>query len=229
MADSKEKTWKDHPVIIAAGSFGAALVFAQTVIFPTTTASLQNENSSLRSQVQEIASLKDNLKKTQESANAEKQKMDEELKRIKGQLLVAQQTNLFSLGNPYPVGFGKIKLGDSIAAITANYSEARIDRRSAQDWAVKPDHPAFRNVIYIFDRPNDLKDRRVRAILFFADDSIAASLQDKMIEALGQPTAPGPRPNCFIWNVDKALFVRKDDDTRFALISTQPDCKIPEK
>jgi hypothetical protein len=130
-----------------------------------------------------IASLKDNLKKTQESANAEKQKMDEDLKRIKGQLLAAQQTNLSSSGNLYPVGFGKIKLGDSIAAITANYSEARIDRRSAQDWAVKPDHPTFRSVIYIFDRPNDLKDRRVSAILFFAEDSIAASLQDKMIEA----------------------------------------------
>jgi hypothetical protein len=85
--------------------------------------------------------------------------------------------NLFSLGNPYPVASGKVKLGDSINAIISAYPEASINRTSPGYWTIKPDHPAFRDVTYFFDRTTDLKDRRVRAILFFGKESISGILQ----------------------------------------------------
>jgi hypothetical protein len=229
MADSQDTKWQDHRVIIAAGSFGAALIFAQTVIFPTMTASLQNEVSSLRSQTQEVTSLKDQLKKAQEDAKNEKQRMEAVAKEEKTKLIASQITNIFSLGNPYPVGFGKVKLGDGIGSLTASYSEAAITKTSSGYWTVRPNHPAFRDITYIFDRPTDLKDRRIRAILFFGDDHISEVLHDKLIEALGQPVSPGPKPDCYLWTVDKALFVRKDSPATFALQNIQPDCKIPER
>jgi Sec-independent protein translocase protein TatA len=223
MVDSQEKRWQDHPVIIAIISGAAALVFAYNVLFPTLTASLQNELSSLRSQVQETTSLKDQLKKAQDEAKNEKQKMEAAAKTEKDKLMASQMTNLFSLGNPYPVGFGKIKLGDSITAITNVYADARIDRKAADYWGVKPDHPIFRDLVYFFDRTTDLKDRRVRAILFFGKESISGILQDKLIEALGQPISPGPKPECYIWAIDKSLFVKKDVPANFALLNTPPD------
>jgi cell division protein FtsL len=229
MADSQEKKWQDHPVVIAAGSVVAALIFAQTVIFPTMTASLQNELSSLRSQVQEITSLKDQLKKTQDDTKSEKQRMESEAKIEKSKLIASQITNIFSLGSPYPVGFGKVKLGDSINALVNTYPEAAINRTSIDHWRIKPDHPAFRDIAYFFDRPTALNDRRVRAILFFGDDRISGVLQDKLIEVLGQPALPGPKPECYIWTIDKSLFVKKDAPAVFALQNNSPDCKIPEK
>jgi len=117
MPDAPNKSWKDHPVIIAAASFGAGLVFAQTVIFPTMTASLRNEVSSLRSQVQEVAVLKEQLKKAEADAKVEKDK-----------LVASQRTNLFSLGNPYPVGIGKVKLGDNVSSLTKYYPDNTITR-----------------------------------------------------------------------------------------------------
>lgn len=231
MAEERQdkSPWKDHPVVIAALSVAGALVFAQTVIFPTMTASLQNENSSLRSQVQEIPALKENLKKAQDSAKAENQRMDEALKQAKSQLLAAQQSNLFSLGNPYPVGFGKVKLGDGLNTLINSYPEPTLRKTSQRYWTIKPDHPVFRDVSFLFDRPADLKDRRIHAILFFANDLVAGTLQDRLIEALGQPSSPGPLPECFIWTLDKSLFVKKDSATSFAILNTPPDCKPAEK
>jgi hypothetical protein len=228
--DSREKwKWRDHPIVVAAGSAAAALVFAQTVIFPTLTASLQNDVSSLRSQVQEISALKDRLKKVEEDAKVEKQKMEADAKIEKEKLIAAQMSNLFSLGSPYPVGFGKVKTGDSIDVIVKEYPEASIDRRSAEYWSVKHEHPAFRSVSHFFDRPKELKDRRVRAMLFHGHTTISGILQDKLIEALGQPGSPGPKADCFLWTVDKSLFVKKDSPSSFAILSVQSDCKIPEK
>ncbi|MEA2346201.1 MAG: hypothetical protein QOF63_4370 [Thermoanaerobaculia bacterium] len=48
MAGSQEKKWQDHGVIIAIISGAATLVFAYNVLFPTLTASLQNEVSGPR-------------------------------------------------------------------------------------------------------------------------------------------------------------------------------------
>ncbi|MET4451567.1 hypothetical protein [Bradyrhizobium sp. RT3b] len=106
MPDDNTKKWQDHPVLIAICSGAAALIFAQTVIFPTMTASLQNEVSSARSQMQEVATLRDQLKKaTEDTAKA------------KLELKAAQLNNVFSVGNPYPIGLDKLRIGDGLDAI----------------------------------------------------------------------------------------------------------------
>lgn len=223
-----ENNWKDHPVIIAAASAAAALVFAQTVIFPTMTASLQNEVSSLRGQTQEISSLRSQIKKMEEETKVEKQKYEEEAKVAKQKLVDAQLTNFFSLGNPYPAGLGKVKIGDSIQVLQNAFPDNIIKRDSIFYWSVPQDHAAIRSITYFFDRPRDLKDRRIRMLLMFGTDKTEGVLQGKLVEAFGQPATPGPKPECFIWTIDK-LFVKKDIANGFSIESTQPECKIPEK
>jgi len=217
MPESQEKRWQDHGVIIAIISGAATLVFAYNVLFPMLTASLQNEVSSLRSQVQEIAELKSRIAALDTAAKVERQKLVE-----------AQLKNVFSLGNPYPVGFGKVRLGDSIETIQQNFPETSIDRVTSNFWGVKFDHPVFQRVTYYFDRPRELKDRRVRQLLFHGANANSTALKEKLIEALGPPVAPGPKPECFVWAVDK-IFVKMDSPNSFTIGPNAPDCQIEQK
>jgi hypothetical protein len=167
--------------------------------------------------VQEIAELKNRIAALEAAAKEERKKLVE-----------AQLKNVFSLGNPYPVGLGKVKLGDSIDVIQSNFPEASIERITSGFWSVRYDHPAFRSVTYYFDRPKELKDRRVRLLLLHASDGISGVLKEKLIEALGQPVAPGPKPECFIWTVGK-IFVQMDSPNGFTIGPTSPDCEIEQK
>lgn len=217
MPDDSKK-WQDHPVVIAIGSGAAALIFAQTVIFPTMTASLQNEVSSARSQTQEVATLREQLKKaTEDTAKA------------KLELKTAQLNNVFSVGNPYPIGLHNVKIGDSPDAILSSYPVEAVVKTSATYWSVKLDHATFREVVYFFDQQKNLKDRKVRTLLFFATDRASGVIRDKLTEALGKPSISGPKPDCFVWSLGKDLFVRANGSNSFSIVTTQTDCVVEEK
>ncbi|MET4041772.1 hypothetical protein ABIC03_003463 [Bradyrhizobium sp. RT6a] len=219
MPDDNTKKWQDHPVLIAICSGAAALIFAQTVIFPTMTASLQNEVSSARSQMQEVATLRDQFKKaTEDTAKA------------KLELKAAQLNNVFSVGNPYPIGLDKLRIGDGLDAIFANFSEASVTKNSASYWSVKLDHAAFREVVYYFDQPSsrNLKDRKIRALLFFAGDRSSGVVREKLTAALGNPSTSGPKPDCVVWTLSKDLLVRADGNSLF-IANTQPSCAVEER
>ncbi|MGK7055069.1 hypothetical protein AB4853_01195 [Bradyrhizobium sp. 1050_B9_N1_2] len=212
------KKWQDHPVVIAIGSGAAALIFAQTVIFPTMTASLQNEVSSARSQTQEVAALREQLKKaTEDTAKA------------KLELKAAQINNVFSVGNPYPIGLSKVKIGDSPEAILGNYPEEKVTKNVASYWSIKLDHATFREVTCFFDRPKNLKDRKIRALLFFTTEQSSGIIRDKLTEALGNPSIFGPKPDCAGWSLGKDLFAKADGSISFSIVNTQPDCIVEEK
>ena len=212
MADSQEKRWQDHPVIIAVISGAAALVFAYNVLFPTLTASLQNEVTSLRSQVQEIRELKNRIAAMEAAAKVEKQRLAE-----------TQMTNLFALGSPYPIGLGKVKIGDTIDSILTAYPEAPIDRHSTY-WSVPQDHALFSQIAFFFER--DSKPPRVRSLLIHLRAISGDLLQAKLIESLGQPSSPGPKKDCFIWKVQDKLFVKRENERSFLIDSMQPNCNL---
>lgn len=113
--------WKNHPVIVAAAAFAAGLGFAYQFMFPVLTASLQTEIGSLKRQNDEITSLKSR------ASSLEAQVRDEQTK-----LAIAQQSNTFSLSNPYPVGLGQIKLGDNVEDLTKFFPAASVTEKRVQ-------------------------------------------------------------------------------------------------
>src|SRR5437588_10861002 len=98
-----EKSWKDHPLAIAAGSAIAAatftaLIFNQIAI-PTQTAGFRNQ---VDEQQRGVESLKQQLSQSNQKAAASQKQTEElrtELQAARLKLEEAQQTNLFGPGS----------------------------------------------------------------------------------------------------------------------------------
>jgi hypothetical protein len=204
--------WKDHPVVVAAIACAASLVFAQQVIFPILTASLQTELATYKTRAAEVGPLKERIAV-----------LESQLKDAPGDLAKIQTTNMFSLGNPYPIGLSQIKLGDSIDVVTKTYPSASIERKSFY-WSVTRPNSAFSAAAYLFER--DSNDKRVSAIQFYLNsDAPLNLLQTKLVEAVGQPTYSGPKRDCSVWKVNDRLFVRKKAPRSFDINTTDYKCE----
>jgi hypothetical protein len=217
--------WKSHPVVVATiaavSAIGVSILIFKEIVIPTQTASLQNEIASLRKQLDlpdgEAAGIR-TLRKQVET-------LENSLKQAKADVAIAQLSNLFAIGNPYPIGLGQIKIGDSIEAIEKTYPATSIDRKSAW-WSVKGQHAVFDDVTYNFDR--NAKDKRVSYILFFMNfDAPVELLKTKLVEALGQPSAIGPKEGCYFWKLDQGLVVRMDRPHSFVLSPRLREC-VPD-
>jgi hypothetical protein len=168
-SEPEKRGWKDQPLAIAAitavGTISILVFLYKEVVIPTQTASLQNEISSLRKQmnlpddeaggIRALRKKVDDLEKQLSSANAK--------------LAEAQLTNLFSFGNPYPSGLAQVKIGDRIELIDRTYPSNSIDRSRGGYWSVKTGHSAFESVTYYFDRNS--AEKRVTHMLFFFQSS----------------------------------------------------------
>jgi hypothetical protein len=185
------------------------------VVLPTQTASLQNEAAALRKEVEEVHGLRKNV-----------EKLRAELNTTRGKLTEAQLVNVFSLGNPYPVGLGQVRLGDPLDAVLKAYPGARTERI----WlylSVGVTHAAFSSVTYYPHR--GVKERPIIQILFHFSakgDAPNDVLQAKLVEALGQPTSSGPKKDCQNWKVDQKLLVEKDSPNSFMLKSSTVGCVV---
>jgi hypothetical protein len=196
--------WKNHPVVVAAAVCAASLVFAQQVIFPVMTASLQNELVAYKTQAADVKSPRDRIAV-----------LEAQLKDTPADLAKIQTANMFSLGSPYPIGLGQIKLGDSLDLVTKFYPSGSIERKSIY-WTVARPNAAFASVAYFFDR--NASDKRATTIQFYLNtDTPINLLQTKLVEALGQPTYSGPKKDCAVWKLNDQLFVRKGNSRTLSI------------
>ncbi|MEH2513425.1 hypothetical protein V1291_004779 [Nitrobacteraceae bacterium AZCC 1564] len=215
MSDDKPPTWKDHPVVIAALSCAAGIAFAHQFIFPAMTASLQNEIADLKKQVSDAGISKERIKS-----------LEEKLKKSEADAASAQAANMFSLQNPYPMGLGALKLGDSLDAIERSFPGAEIEKKSGY-WSVKNPTSQYSDATYFFDRR--AQNKRVRSIMFFLKANAPNRfLQSKLTDALGQPTISGPKADCYIWKVNDTTFVKNENSRAFNIESSQPKCENDE-
>jgi len=146
-------SWKDHPVIVAALVCAGSLVFAQQVLFPIMTASLQTDLATYKNASAELTVLKERIKV-----------LESQLKETPADLAKIQTSNMFSVGSPYPIGLGLIKLGDSLDLVTKYFPSPSIDRKSFY-WAVARPNSAFSSANYLFER--NTNDKRVTLIQFY--------------------------------------------------------------
>jgi len=212
-------------------TFGVTLLVFREIVIPTQTASLQNEVADLRKQASfaaNVAGEKDGaIRQLQERISL----LEKELKNTQSKLAAAQLTNLFEFGNPYPIGLGNIRVGNTRDRISQVYADSSIER-TAGFWSVKMEHAAWSSVTYYFARV-DGELLIYQILFFFRRDATPETLLQKLTEALGHPTTPGTKPNCYVWSLKKPqeLFVTLEADRRavsFLLGVRKPTCNTPE-
>lgn len=207
-------SWKDHPLVIAAGAVAATIALAvllvKEVILPTHTASLNNQLSDLPKLQSEKTKLEANL--------VEMQRKLDDTERL---LQLAQNTALFTVGSPYPAGLGALRVGDSISELERSHPATSIDRSHEGYFSVKLDHGAIGSVTYYFDPK--LKARLISHIKYSLSSDQEFNdtfLQERLVESLGKPTA-NPRSTFYSWKTSLGVSVYKSDPESYLVMRNQ--------
>jgi hypothetical protein len=182
--------WKT--VLKVCAAFGAGFYFCYNVFMPTHTEALRNE----------IKANADLVAKA--SATAEKAaSLERQLKDALGRVKALEKPNLFSLGNPYPVGLGLVRAGQSIDDVEKAYLGAKVEKKEKGYWTFKNVHSVFSDVTYYFDDTSP--EKKITHIRFAALSEAGKSdnfLKNKLIETLGPPT-DNPSPDKFRWKASE--------------------------
>jgi hypothetical protein len=201
-------SWQEHPLVIATGTAVATFTFCiligKEAILPTLTASLNNQLTNL----QHIKSQK--IQSDQKVVSLERQLAESDRK-----LQIAQNANLFPLGSPYPTGLSKIRVGDSVTDVSKEFVDGAIDQKneycieSEGCISVKINHGIINAITYFFDEKS--KNKIITHISYHLGYSKKFSdsfLQEKLIEALGNPTS-NPRKSFYSWKTSSNVIVYK--------------------
>ncbi len=228
----------DHPIRAAAvavgGTIGVMTLLFTGIVLPTMTASRDNKIESLSA---EIGTLKENVADLQskitagqrtladlqssasEDRNINKKKTDDlntQIKSLEDQLFVAQQANLFVKGDPYPVGFDQIKLGDSKEKIMEFFPSGKLSESGHRIIFENKSAPVFR--IIRFNHYDQKASTWTVDSIDFDFDSIGRILDNSpkipkewlknaLVKALGEPFIIGLENQCSLWKIGKDYVV----------------------
>jgi len=163
--------WKVHLTFLLA-AFVAGTVFGTTVLLPHRVVSLQNRLASQEDSIAKVAEL--------QKSNAElRLKLDD----TRSDLFRSEEKNIFLSGAPYPNGLDRVKIGDSIDKVFANFPDSAITK-SLYYVRVDNQHPVFNRIFYYFYGGTTIQsiafglDRRK-----FGD----AALKGIMVQVFGKP------------------------------------------
>ncbi|HZF71673.1 hypothetical protein [Sulfuricurvum sp.] len=135
-----------HPLVVIAlaviGTFG----FSYQFVLPIMTAKLQND-------VDKIPGYEKQIKED----NVKIDELNKKLQQIESQLAIAQNANLFTHDDPYPIGLGKLRIGDSIDNLIAIYGEKDLEKKEGF-WIIKNIHSVFNRVIYYYNDESPKKE-----------------------------------------------------------------------
>jgi hypothetical protein len=212
---SATSSWKDHPLVVAsaavAGTIALGVLLVTEVILPTQTAALANQVTALSAEAS-------SLRESKVDANKKLEHLQSQVADLDRKLSDAQHSNLFSFGNPYPVGLGQVRVGDPISSVAAVYPENAINKNENSYWSVNDQHKLFNNITYYFDEK--VPKSPITHILFSivypvtADD---AFLQGKLVEALGTPKQEHKK-GFFSWSTQAKAVVYKYSSNSFILM-----------
>ncbi|MDP2849586.1 MAG: hypothetical protein Q8O20_00775 [Sulfuricurvum sp.] len=153
MSDNENKyDISKHPLVVivlaVVGTFG----FSYQFVLPIMTAKLQNDVDKIP--VFEMQIKEDKVKI---------QELEQKLKQTESQLFIAQNANLFTQDSPYPVGLGKVRIGDPIANLITVYGEKELQKKDSF-WSIDKIHSKFIHVTYYFNDESQKKE--ITHILF---------------------------------------------------------------
>ncbi|TYK64140.1 hypothetical protein [Colwellia echini] len=223
-----QQNWKDHPLssaaVAVAGTIAIGVLLYKEVILPTHTLSLQNEISSLKS---DISKSKEKIREQSlllKSANTSLNKFKDENIALKGQLISSQISNLFVPNNPYPLGLAQVRIGDPASKIhdffkPSIFPDSLIEVEPANRYiTVKYAHSAFKHVTYFLDE--DKPELPITHINFSGFDHSSTSrdiLQEKLIANHGNPDST-PRKGFYSWDGEFKTTIFKSDSKSYVLM-----------
>jgi hypothetical protein len=197
---------------VAAASAVASAVFTilvfEKVVIPTQTAQLNNDISVLKKQ----QGIPDNTTSALMAARTKIGELESKIKSLTGQLSAIKIGNIFQPGVPYPVGLGKVKIGDPIELLVKMYPGLSVDDRFEGYVSLKEAHPQFSRVTFYFDEKAPLKKVN-QMLLHMSERSLEEVIHSKLIEAFGQAaeTQRRNRPSLFYWKVADITIRREED------------------
>ncbi|MFM2465119.1 hypothetical protein P0D87_15855 [Paraburkholderia sp. RL17-368-BIF-A] len=139
----------------------------------------------------------------------------------KAKLRDYEQAHLLTDHSPYPLGLGKVKVGDPIDSLGEAYPAGALDKtpiEEGNDYVVLANQDAiFSHIVYYFDG-ND-KKRRITHILFDTSYPVKISdslLRDRFTEMFGQPSS-SPKKGHLAWRAG-SVSVYMMDPTSFTVM-----------
>lgn len=144
-------SWKDHPIVIAAGTCVATLGVCYKLLIPAYTTILENQ---VAKDLTAISELRQIAAKAQERADR--------LNLLNKELL---SDGIFSNCSPYPRALSNIKIGDRTDKLFEVYGEDLVTREEDNRWLTLKvnDDPIFSKATYYFDKETS----KISQILFF--------------------------------------------------------------
>jgi hypothetical protein len=245
----------DHPIKVAAlavvGTVTILSLIVSQWIVPTQTASLNHEvtllKEQLSKQIEETELLKrsaKNISQTVEEQKAQTQRridlLVEENKQLKEKLFVSEQSNAFLIGDAYPIGLDRVKIGDPKDKVAELYRGARIDERG-KTITVKHVNEVFLSARFHHSSARGT-DGRIDSITFDLGtferirDSLPripkSWLEDSLRKALGEPFQVGEDNKCLLWKTsanEPVYYLLEDDSFVISGYVTYPPGCYPSK
>jgi len=201
------------------GTVRLCTVLVTQWILPTVTASLNHEIELQKEKIStkdaEISTLKQKGQQLAQSIADEKRKSDQrvsdltgDVAKLKDDLFLARSANMFLKGDPYPLGFDKVRIGDPLSKINEFYA-AKDKTENGKSITIKDASEIFRFVQF---RHSSSKNSlgKVDSISFdlgnlgrIVDKSLPRIpkdwLEQSLKRALGEPFVVGTDDNCLLW------------------------------
>jgi hypothetical protein len=213
----------DHPLKVAAlavvGTITVLSLVATQWILPTQTASLNHEITILKERLLKESEEKETLKRlgeklsqTIEEQKAQNQKrvdsLSAENKGLKDKLFISEKSNAFLIGDAYPIGLDKVKIGDPKSKVAESYRGASIEE-TGRTIIVKQASEIFMTVRFRHSSNRGTEDK-IDNIKFdlgtferIRNNSLPEVpknwLQDSLRRVLGEPLLVGEDNKCFLW------------------------------
>lgn len=183
-----------HPLVVIAlaviGTFG----FSYQFVLPIMTAKLQNDVDKIPGYEKQI-----------DEDNVKIDELNKKLQQIESQLTVAQNANLFTHDDPYPIGLGKLRIGDSIDNLITMYGEKDLEKKEGF-WTIKNAHSFFDEITYYYNDESPKKE--ITHINFESNIDIKKknSLQEILENKFGAPIRL--KNDCYAWNLPNGLIYK---------------------
>jgi hypothetical protein len=163
--------FKSSPVFVAGSTAAATIALAvliyKEVLLPTHTLALQNQITALTTESAAYKARIEPLEKTNDSLN-------EQAGLLRAKVRELEAANLFSAGNPYPIGFGAVRIGQPISDVEKTFPAEQINKERIAYWSVTTDHALISSATYYFSGDKKV----IHQVLFILRSGKTNSLED---------------------------------------------------
>ena len=222
-------SWKDNPLAVSAitvaGTLALSVLVVKDIIVPTYTQSIKNELSLNKIKLEKALKINEKNKLRVKDLEKEVVQLREHNVSLTSQLKNSLATNVFSFNNPYPKGFGEIRVGDNINLLAKKYGKDKIEIKLGDvdtytTYNLKIKHKFFERVTYYIEDDDNTIEKMSFSIpqydknfkkLFDGD-----YLHNQLTDALGSPITWNKK-EYYSWYIGHNLAVYKSSDFSFSI------------